>query len=279
MGATINIQDECGYTALHYACQKNYLDIAQLLVNNGASTNIRNMYRNTPLMLAALERHTLIIDYLTADPNLCSKMDYIEAMELLGTAYCNEKKSTYSLEKTYDCFLKAMKLRYENGISPIVKCVQPPPQTYDYHTECQTSEELQAICCNGPALHMETLLILERIYGMNSQTFITGLWNKGTYYNKTPTYNRCLSLWLRALDLSLINNQLERTNSNLRTFAYLFWNMFNDNFEINLNSLIQVFKIIVKQLIQNKISNDYEAFDKNLYTTLCLISVISKVKV
>lgn len=52
-GANVNHQDRNGYCALHYAAQEKLADIAEILLNAGAATEMRDVYGNTPLWTAA----------------------------------------------------------------------------------------------------------------------------------------------------------------------------------------------------------------------------------
>lgn len=47
----INIQNNIGYTALHFACLYKYINIINILINNSANINIKNNRGNTPLVL------------------------------------------------------------------------------------------------------------------------------------------------------------------------------------------------------------------------------------
>jgi len=52
-GANIDHQDRNGYCALHYVAQEKLPRIAEMLLNSGASTELRDAYGNTPLWTAA----------------------------------------------------------------------------------------------------------------------------------------------------------------------------------------------------------------------------------
>ena len=51
-GADINVQDEEGDSALHFAAFCHHKDIVIFLLENGAEVNIRNDKQETPLDLA-----------------------------------------------------------------------------------------------------------------------------------------------------------------------------------------------------------------------------------
>jgi ankyrin repeat protein len=54
-GANVNIQDDNGYTALHFASKENLLDVAKLLLEHGANTNTQDVHGNTPLFWAVFK--------------------------------------------------------------------------------------------------------------------------------------------------------------------------------------------------------------------------------
>jgi hypothetical protein len=80
-GASVNCQfkDDL-YTPLHTACSASAsdvsLDVLNLLLQNGASCNACNKWRETPLLIAANNGHTKAVAALLgkgADPTLCSE--------------------------------------------------------------------------------------------------------------------------------------------------------------------------------------------------------------
>ncbi len=56
-GANVDHQDRNGYCALHYVAQEKLRNIAELLLDAGASTELRDVYGNTPLWTAAFNAH------------------------------------------------------------------------------------------------------------------------------------------------------------------------------------------------------------------------------
>ena len=53
-GAKLDVLDKHGWTPLHHACSKLRIDCVRLLINSGASINLTNGRGNTPLHLANL---------------------------------------------------------------------------------------------------------------------------------------------------------------------------------------------------------------------------------
>lgn len=51
-GADVNHQDRNGYCALHFVAQERLADVATILLDAGAKTELRDVYGNTPLWTA-----------------------------------------------------------------------------------------------------------------------------------------------------------------------------------------------------------------------------------
>lgn len=60
----INVSDKQGDTALHYAANFGFAEIAQLLLKNGATVFAQNRFRQTPLHMAASNGHAEIAQLL-----------------------------------------------------------------------------------------------------------------------------------------------------------------------------------------------------------------------
>ena len=64
-GADVNLQDEDGDTALHFACRSHAsLEILSCLIENGASINACTNCKVTPLMMAVENCHKDVVSYL-----------------------------------------------------------------------------------------------------------------------------------------------------------------------------------------------------------------------
>ena len=74
LGADVNLADKGGYQALHLAASNNHLAIVALLIANGAQLDMPERSQGfTPLIWAAKEGHSQMVDYLLmagANPKL-----------------------------------------------------------------------------------------------------------------------------------------------------------------------------------------------------------------
>ena len=65
-GADLNLQDEDGDTALHFACNSDHasLEILSCLIENGANINACTDFKITPLMMAVQNCHKYVVSFL-----------------------------------------------------------------------------------------------------------------------------------------------------------------------------------------------------------------------
>ena len=61
--AAVNIQNNVGDTALHWAAYKNHLDIVDILLENGAK-DLKNEWNQTALTIAKEKEHKEIVKKL-----------------------------------------------------------------------------------------------------------------------------------------------------------------------------------------------------------------------
>ena len=53
-GADVNYIELYGDTSLHIACEENYLEMVELLLNNGADENINNRFNKKPVEISGV---------------------------------------------------------------------------------------------------------------------------------------------------------------------------------------------------------------------------------
>ena len=64
----VNAKDQDSYTALHYSCSYGNVDILRTLVNHKANVNARTDSGDTPLTLAARNKHDIVVHALLSNP-------------------------------------------------------------------------------------------------------------------------------------------------------------------------------------------------------------------
>ena len=67
--ALVRSIDDYEYSPLHYAALTGDVHICSLLIENGSSIALRNVYGETPLIIAAQQGHVDVIEALLAEGN------------------------------------------------------------------------------------------------------------------------------------------------------------------------------------------------------------------
>ncbi|GIY64659.1 protein fem-1 homolog B [Caerostris darwini] len=278
-GADPDAQAQCGATALHFAAEHGHLEIIKILLKNKAKI-MKNKMCMTPLSSAAERSKSEVVEYFIKK-SWCSKEESVEALELLGASYANDKDS-YNLEKAYYYLHWAMLERTRNPNNYTPKPFLPPIPAYDNHIECQTLGELEAIKNNSDALHMESLVIRERILGSNNPEVPHPVVFRGALFADIGRFDRCVDLWLHALDLR--HNHFVSVRKDLLRFAQVFAQMMHTGEEVTFDKIKLVLEITLQELIRNIValnssaSQDsmIEELEDNIYTTLYLLVIITK---
>uniref|UniRef100_A0A182Q172 Sex-determining protein fem-1 n=1 Tax=Anopheles farauti TaxID=69004 RepID=A0A182Q172_9DIPT len=282
-GARVNEQAQCGASALYYAAECGHVEVCEILLDHGAVL-MRNTFGLTPALAAAERTREPVVQLFLQRPELLTKEERIEVMELLGASYANDKDN-YSLVKAFHYLLSAMELRYEDPENIIRKPRFEPVPAYEHWVECQTLQDLLAIRYNHNSLHMESLTIRERILGQQCPEVVHAIVFRGAICADNGRFDRCESLWLHALRLRQQNGvEVQR---DLLRFVQLFSQEFSINVPIRFESVLAVLGACVDELRYNqqKMANpgpkdDVEAiadsYEMNIVTVLYLITIITK---
>ncbi|PSN51229.1 Protein fem-1 B [Blattella germanica] len=239
-GANPDEKAHCGATALHFAAECGHVTIVKELLEYGMS----------PLIAAAERTRADVVEYLVTRPEV-SQEERIEALELLGASYANDKDN-YS---------------YENWI------------------ECQTLEELEAIQLNHNALHMESLSIRERILGSHNPEVPHPVIFRGAVFADNARFDRCIDLWLHALRLRQLNKV--SVVKDLLRFAQVFSQMIHVGVDLQFSQVEDVLAASVLELERNKekianpspkddIEQIMEEMESNVTTVLYILVIITK---
>jgi ankyrin repeat protein len=262
-----NEYDQDGRTPLHYAIDGGSLNVVQLLLKRGAKNISQNIV--TPLMWAALEAREDLVD---AFENYCSSdIEWIEARELLGASYANVESKNYNLNKATEHITKAYKWRLEKNLPKISSNI-PLIEAYNYSQECQTLEEFnQILSKSNTRIHIESLLIQERILGQKNKQYRRSIRSYGALLGDTHQYNASLLFWLYELDLRR-QHKINFDKCHLRDFIHMFAEMIVNGIDnIPERAILEILKALNDELSNGR-NNDH-----NLFTLFYLITIISHV--
>lgn len=169
-----------------------------------------------------------------------------------------------------------MSPRYSDTNNIVYKQLGPTVKAYENWRECETLERLESIKDNPNAIHMESLVIRERILGMffikvlcinicslmkNIYFFLLlGLHNpelphpivfRGAIFADNARFDRCIDLWLHALKLRQLNDISIVTD--LLRFAQVFSQMIHVGVDLDFSQVINVLEASITELNRNKI--------------------------
>lgn len=92
--------------------------------------------------------------------------------------------------------------------SLIKKNLVPPKAAYNYAVEFTTYEELDSLALDLDLMRIQSLLICERILGTAHKDMIFRLMYRGAAYADSLQYQRCIDLWIYALELRIAKDTI-----------------------------------------------------------------------
>lgn len=277
-GANADSRAHCGATALHFSAECGHVDIVEVLVKAGAS-QLENDNKMTPLIVAAECVQPSVVEYLISLPD-CTKIDRINALELLGASFANDKEQ-YDMVKAFNYLRKGMLERFADPFDVIEKQLEPPVPAYNNHVECRTISEFDAIKNNQALLHMEGLAIRERILGKDNPEVPHPIIFRGAVFADGARFDRCIVLWLHAMQL---RQRMKRSISkDLLRFAQVFSQMVHLGVSLLVKSVQEVFQYGVTELTfdvqrgdenPGDYENQQEIYELNIHTLLYLLVIM-----
>jgi len=284
-GAEPNVVATCGATALHFAAERGHLDVVRELVTHGAET-LRNDQRMTPLDIAAESGRANVVEYFITQ-SACSRLTRVEALELLGASYANDKDN-YDIVKCYHYLWLAMYERFFDADDPLPKAVLAPIAAYDNRVECRSVAELELIKNDADALHMEALIVRERILGADNAEIPHPIVFRGAVFADMGQFERCVGLWMRVLKLRQSNRR--PVSKDLLRFAQVFAQMVFLKLPVPFDAVEEVLRYLLaeldrdRQLMRSENSGKEELalardlFDANVHTALYLLAILLRIK-
>ncbi|XP_050401288.1 protein fem-1 homolog B [Patella vulgata] len=280
-GADPDCKAHCGATALHFSAECGHLDIVKELIKFGASMP-KNDHDMTPLIVAAECGKFEVVEYLVSLPE-CSREEKIDALELLGASFANDKEN-YDISKAFHYLTLAMSERFRDKNNPIPKPKYPPVPAYNNRFECQTPAELQKIEKDFGALHMESLAIRERVLGADNPEVPHPVIFRGAVFADSARFDRCIALWMHAMKLRQKNNRT--ISKDLLRFSQVFSQIVHIDVKLQFCHMEEVFEHAVTEIIQDieRVKSEdedkdalQEIYQSNIHTCLYLLVIALKI--
>ncbi|KAK9516110.1 hypothetical protein VZT92_024066 [Zoarces viviparus] len=280
-GADPNAKAHCGATALHFAAEAGHLEIVKELVRCRAGMVV-NGHGMTPLKVAAESCKADVVELLLAHAD-CDPRSRIEALELLGASFANDREN-YDIQRTYHYLHMAMTERHRDPEHVVAKELLPAIEAYGGRSECRTPQELEAIRVDRDALHMEGLMIRERVLGSDNIDVSHPIIYRGAVYADNMEFEQCIKLWLHALRLRQKGNR--NTHKDLLRFAQVFSQMVHLKEPVLASAVEQVLSCSVLEIqrsmarvdtaVESELPQALDNYESNVFTFLYLTCISTK---
>ena len=236
-GASLDLQDKNGDTALHYAVRGNdiraintlgALDAPKLLNKNGL----------TPLLYAS---NALMISIVEEFAGLGLDEEEIDALELLGASLATQHfidvRGRHT-EKTFGYMKRGLKERFNDPSDPIIKKPMEPAEAYQNRKECQTLEELAQIEGDVEAILMESLIIRERILGADNVELLGPIQELADWHKRCWNFDICMGLQSHAMKIA--QQRDHSIESQLHSFISVIYQMVHNNYNPKRKIILKV---------------------------------------
>ncbi|CAH3150822.1 unnamed protein product [Porites lobata] len=282
-GANVDLRDNNGDTALHYAVTFDFPEIVKMLLNLGASDMCNNKGL-TPLHQASISASIGVVEYLIKRPEI-TKEQRVDALELLGASRATQYKEfsllSFFVAEGLMYIKRGMEERFVDPSQPILK--QPKKPAYGNRKDSQTPEELAQIEGDTEAILMESLLIKERILGTNHSELLRSIRFVCSSCNLTDP-SLLIALYSRAVDIAQKSNLSARDD--FQEISHLLHKICSGSNHLKEKDLLELLRQIVieyeKQYTKRRRLNDNKQYCQELVQedlfdcSLELVLMISK---
>lgn len=208
-GADVNARDIQNKTALHYAIQEHRLETTQLLLEHGANPFTKSRYGDDALQTACLKGAYEVFEHLR------SKIHYTperiaNALELLGSTILTGEQHFHNESQAIVYWRQAMDIRLRENIP---KVILPAREAFLNAVEFTTVEELNSIAMDLDDMRIQSLIVSERILGLQHKDFLFRLLYRGAFFADSMRYDSCLNLWILSLEIRIAKNTLLHTDT------------------------------------------------------------------
>ncbi|CAF1405813.1 unnamed protein product [Didymodactylos carnosus] len=265
LGCDVNECDDDGRSALFDAVNSGSLETVQFLLERGARNFRATFDHMSPLMWAAEKRRADLVDVLS---HHCSLLELIEAKELLASAFVCREHGTCDLERSFEQISRAIELRSIHSFPKVV--LSATAEVFENRQECQTIDQLEELRSNPIGIHVEVLLVRERLLGPANSEYLHSLRYHGAWLADNGQHNRAVAFWMYELALRR-QYSIPIDTEYLRIFASLFAEIVFQSLPIPTHALLQVMTATSDELACHTTENDY-----NMHALLFLVTVASQ---
>ena len=195
-GAEINAQDIKCKTALHYAIEEDRYETVKLLIERGGDPYIKSRLNDDALQTACTKGAFQIFNYLLTVLKLTPD-ETANSYELLGSTFLDEY---HDMPVAIQQWKTAALTRHTAGVT---KKVMEPIRAFGYAKEFQNIKELDNALMDHDSIRIQSLLICQRVLGPTHKDTIFRLMFRGAAYADSSQYQKCIQLWLYALELRI----------------------------------------------------------------------------
>ena len=298
--ADVNERKSCymnRLSALMVAVDRGYTSLVEYLIDRGAdvdySCRVREDSNNwTPLMFAAARNHCESFRLLhmagTKASNQRQTTDSVLALALKYKSYaiinflfeatlvtpddleqrtCSSITSSSSIEQMQDK-LQFLRLSIERRQSIGLRKVCPPPMSiYDYHEECQTVDELDAIVDNRDRILIEMLLVRERLPSRSENRAMNkALEDYSTELASREEFSKCLDVLVHIFHRDRENGG----DLGLHMFIWFFCQMFTLNRIVWVDRFVEVAYLACKP-------SEHKCDERDVNNALFMVIIATKV--
>ncbi|KAJ6623917.1 Protein fem-1 like C [Pseudolycoriella hygida] len=203
----INAKDIQEKTALHYSIQENMIEATALLLDNGADPFAKSQNGDDALTMACLTGSQPIFDLLMNRVRYSTER-LADAHELIGSTFLDDRGET-RVAILHWRLAHHMRLMESIKKRPAI----PLRPAYGNAVEYSTLAELDNIASDMDAMRIQSLLICERILGINHKDMLYRLMYRGAAYADSLRYQRCIDLWRLALQIRVARYSITYTDT------------------------------------------------------------------
>ncbi|CAF1465932.1 unnamed protein product [Adineta ricciae] len=233
-----------GNTALAVAAINGNLELVRWLCMAGASLTTYNDAKKTPIVLAAENEYFDIVGYFLEQDHREAVFDDLElaaALYILTDKETSKEKSEWSIELLKYSLVK--RIQFE-----VLKVVAEPVDLYSNQRECQTVDEFNQIQADDNRLHVEALLIQERVLLSRDENLsLSWLFDRAMAFVNRNQFDQCLDLILHIFHLS----QHGKSQPSPEQYFWLFYTMFKSGEPIPEQRFWEVCDLIFQSVAQD----------------------------